>query len=93
MRSDLVRWFDLEWYWRRGVRPALVWLLEVPDAVRHGGRLKGDVTLTFQDGPCVRRVERGRRVRWTVDGVPVTEAEAKDRIDRETQARRTEVTP
>jgi hypothetical protein len=42
------------------------------------GRVKSDMSLTYLGGMQVRRVERGRRVEWLLDGEPVTEQIARE---------------
>lgn len=41
------------------------------------GRVKDDTSVTYVGGMSVRRVERGRKVEWLVDGEPVDEETAK----------------
>ncbi|KEF04602.1 MULTISPECIES: hypothetical protein [Streptomyces] len=59
-----------------------VWnlLADACDAAIHGGRLKSDYRVSFPGGLTVDRVERGRQVRWWVNGEPVTESTAKARL-------------
>ncbi|MFE6355837.1 hypothetical protein ACFVOO_23650 [Streptomyces rochei] len=41
------------------------------------GRVKSDYEISYYRGSTIRRIERGRRVEWFRDGVPVPEAEAQ----------------
>ena len=79
-RSDIAGW----------LQRAVNWVAETPDALLHGGRLKDDTSVTFKGGPTLRRIERGKTVRWSVDGMPVTEQEVRacvERRERELAAR------
>lgn len=54
-------------------------LLEEDAVIRRllGGRVKSDYQISYYRGSAIRRVERGRRVEWFLDGAPVSEAEAR----------------
>ncbi|WP_328584951.1 hypothetical protein [Streptomyces sp. NBC_00370] len=72
-------------FWR-----TINWVVETPDVLRSGGRLKDDASVTYKEGPSIRRIERGRTVAWSIDGTPVTEQAARDRMAYEYLARRPE---
>lgn len=40
------------------------------------GRVRSDYQVSYYRGSTVRRIERGRRVEWFLDGAPVTEERA-----------------
>ncbi|MEU6543850.1 hypothetical protein [Streptomyces sp. NPDC046859] len=42
------------------------------------GRVKSDYQISYYRGATVRRVERGRRVDWLLDGMPVSESRARE---------------
>ena len=46
--------------------------------VARGNRTASDYQVTYVGGATVRRVERGRKVNWLLNGVPVSERVAKD---------------
>lgn len=55
------------------------------------GGVKDDMSVTYVGGMSVRRVQRGRKVEWLVDGRPVDEATAKECMrnkERELRAKR-----
>lgn len=41
------------------------------------GRVKSDYQISYYRGATVRRIERGRRAEWLLDGLPVTEERAR----------------
>lgn len=52
------------------------------------GRVRSDDQVTWAGGDSVRRVGRGRRVDWYVNGAPVSEEEARAFIATKDQASR-----
>lgn len=52
------------------VAATVAWMVKNP-------RMKSDYQVTYPQGASVRRLQRGRQVRWYLDGAAVSEESAK----------------